>query len=60
MPSRIRSDAPSRVKILSIGVSLKDLQGTKHPIYAKIAARQFYRRTVDFPPMFGPVTSSTP
>ena len=49
--------APIRVKILSTIESLQLLAGTKHPIYAIIAARQDILRTVDLPPMFEPVNS---
>lgn len=44
----------------STGVSLNESQGTQQPIYARIAAMQFWRRSVDLPPMFGPVTKSNP
>ena len=56
--SRMRSLAPSRVKTRSTTVNLQDSAATKHPIYAIIAARQVWRRSVDFPPMLGPVINS--
>jgi hypothetical protein len=38
----------------------QNVAGTKHPIYARIAARQFYLSRVDLPPIFGPVISNNP
>jgi hypothetical protein len=58
LPSSILSEAPNLVKIRSTGVKVNESQGTKQPIYAKIAARQFWRSMVDLPPIFGPVTRS--
>lgn len=39
---------------------MKDVQGTQQPICARIAAMQFYLRSVDLPPILGPVTRSRP
>ena len=36
---------------------LKESAGIYDPIYARITARHVYLSNVDFPPMFGPVTS---
>jgi hypothetical protein len=58
LPSRILSEAPNLVKILSTGVSVHFSAGRKLPIYARITARQDYLNNVDLPPMFGPVTKS--
>jgi hypothetical protein len=57
LPSRILSNAPILVNILSAGVNKHFSAGTKHPIYASTTARQVYLNNVDFPPIFGPVTS---
>jgi len=56
-PSRILSEAPSLVNILSTGVNIKRSAGTKHPTCAKMTAKQVYLNKVDLPPMFGPVTN---
>lgn len=58
LPSKILSEAPSLVKILSTGVKVHFSAGIKLPIYARITAKQDYLNKVDLPPIFGPVTKS--
>lgn len=55
--SKILSEAPIRVKILSNMVILQLQAGTKHPSWASIIIRAVCLKIVDLPPMFGPVTS---
>lgn len=59
-PSRMESYEPIRVKMRSIGFSRHDVALTRMPSCAMTTAMQVCRNTVDFPPMFGPVTTRTP
>ena len=57
-PARIRSLAPRRVKMRSMGDRRTLSPGTKHPSCAMMDTTQQHRSSVDLPPMFGPVSSS--
>lgn len=48
---------PIRVKMRSAGDRVACAAGTQHPIWAMMVATQLALRSVDFPPMFGPVNS---
>ena len=57
-PAPTRSPAPpSRAWTTSAGVSVSDAAGTIAPACASTAATHIARRSVDLPPMFGPVNS---
>jgi hypothetical protein len=51
------SDAPTRLNSRSTMPSRALVAGTGLPAWARIAIAAFWRRKVDLPPMFGPVTS---
>ena len=51
------SAVPRRVKMRSAGEMRAAAAGTKQPIWARMTAVQVARSRVDFPPMFGPVSS---
>ena len=53
------SDAPTLVNTRSATPTAAASAGTKLPIWAMIAVSATWRITVDFPAMFGPVTSIT-
>ena len=56
-PAPTSSLAPARTKTASAADIRNDAAGTSAPTCARIAARHVWRRSVDFPPMFGPVRS---
>ena len=58
-PRRIWSLAPTRVKMRSTSPSLASRAGTKLPICAISAMSAVWRRKVDLPPMFGPVSTKS-
>mmetsp|Transcript_3027 Transcript_3027/g.10132 ORF Transcript_3027/g.10132 Transcript_3027/m.10132 type:complete len:227 (+) Transcript_3027:1054-1734(+) len=55
-PAMIASFAPTRVKIRSTGESEQHSAATQQPNCAISTVRQACLKTVDLPPMFGPVT----
>jgi hypothetical protein len=57
-PSKILSNAPNLVNILSTGEKWNFSAGTKHPICANITAKHVYLSNVDLPPIFGPVINN--
>jgi hypothetical protein len=56
-PRARSSAAPTRLNSRSTMPIWADSAGTKEPICAMMAISAFWRRKVDFPAMFGPVTS---
>ena len=54
-PLEILSDAPTRVKILSIMPISADSAGTKQPVCARSTIRAVCLRSALLPAMFGPV-----
>ena len=50
LPSMMRSAAPIRVMMQSIGVRRADWTGTSQPTCARIARQHALRRSVDLPP----------
>ena len=58
-PWAMSSEAPTREKTRSMTPMRALSAGTKLPICARMAISAFWRRKVDLPPMFGPVTSQS-
>jgi hypothetical protein len=58
-PRAMLSDAPTRAKIRSTIPSLASRAGTNYPACAINAMSAVCRKYVDFPPMFGPVNTTS-
>ena len=56
-PRARSSDAPTRENSRSTMPIVAEAAGTNEPVWARIAIRAFWRRNVDLPPIFGPVSS---
>ena len=56
-PAMMRSEAPSRVKILSATERRQEAAGTQQPIWASTTAKQVALSRVLLPPIFGPVNN---
>ena len=56
-PRARSSDAPTRENKRSTAPMCADFAGTYEPICAMTVISAFWRRNVDLPAMFGPVTS---
>ncbi|MNY33865.1 hypothetical protein D3C86_1681640 [compost metagenome] len=56
-PRARSSDAPTRENSRSTTPIWAASAGTKEPICARMVISAFWRRKVDLPPMFGPVSS---
>ena len=58
-PRAMLSDAPTRAKMRSTRASLASRAGTNDPICAIRHSSAVWRRYVDLPPMFGPVSTTS-
>ena len=54
---RLCGRVPSLVNIRSVMEMTADSAGTGQPVWARITAQQAARKSVLFPPIFGPVSS---